>query len=148
MRWRYRNSAVANRHALRSDYYSTTKKTANPLNEWWTTTERRAARSARLLALRCVRRARERFRRAMNSRFSIDCRNACGTGVSLHDKATAIPVHAKSRRRKCVARRGDEAVRSLPRDAQKNFPPSGRSDDAPGKKRGDEGESVQVIRDA
>ena len=40
MRWRYRNSAVANRHALHSDYYSTTQKTANPLNEWWTTATR------------------------------------------------------------------------------------------------------------
>ena len=34
-RWRFRNSAVANRHALHSDYYSTMRKTATPLNEWW-----------------------------------------------------------------------------------------------------------------
>ena len=34
-------------NALRSDYYSTTKKTANPLNEWWTTTEHCAQQSAR-----------------------------------------------------------------------------------------------------
>src|SRR6266581_696567 len=34
-RWRFRNSAVANRHALRSDYYSTMRKTATPLNESW-----------------------------------------------------------------------------------------------------------------
>ena len=34
---KFRNGAVANRHALHSDYYSTTKKTATPLNEWWTT---------------------------------------------------------------------------------------------------------------
>ena len=32
--------------ALRSDYYSSTQKTANPLNERWTTMERRGARSA------------------------------------------------------------------------------------------------------
>jgi hypothetical protein len=44
------DSAVANRHALRSDYYSTKKKTANPLNEWWTTNERGEQRSARRLA--------------------------------------------------------------------------------------------------
>src|SRR5262249_50412995 len=31
-----RNSAVANRHALHSDYYSTMRKTATPLNESWT----------------------------------------------------------------------------------------------------------------
>jgi hypothetical protein len=31
-----RNSAFANRTALHSDYYSTTQKTATPLNEWWT----------------------------------------------------------------------------------------------------------------
>ena len=31
----FRNSAVANRHALRSDYYSTMRKTATPLNESW-----------------------------------------------------------------------------------------------------------------
>src|SRR5205814_4423614 len=37
VRWRYRNSAVANRHALHSDYYSTTKKAASLLNERWTT---------------------------------------------------------------------------------------------------------------
>jgi hypothetical protein len=35
-RWRFRNSAVANRHALHSDYYSTMRKTATPLNESWT----------------------------------------------------------------------------------------------------------------
>ena len=34
-RWRFRNSAVANRHALHSDYYSTMRKTATPLNESW-----------------------------------------------------------------------------------------------------------------
>ena len=32
--------------ALRSDYYSTTQKTANPLNEWWTRTECRDERPA------------------------------------------------------------------------------------------------------
>jgi hypothetical protein len=41
-RWRCRNSAVANRRTLHSDYYSTTQKTANPLNEWWMTIARRA----------------------------------------------------------------------------------------------------------
>ena len=35
-RWRFRNSAVANRHALHSDYYSTMRKTATPLNKLWT----------------------------------------------------------------------------------------------------------------
>jgi hypothetical protein len=39
-RWRCRNSAVANRRALHSDYYSNTQKTANPLNEWWMTIAR------------------------------------------------------------------------------------------------------------
>jgi hypothetical protein len=33
--------------ALRSDYYSTTEKTANPLNEWWTTPTRDGAGSTR-----------------------------------------------------------------------------------------------------
>src|SRR5262249_10864474 len=57
----YRNSAVANRHALRSDYYSNTKKTANPLNEWWTTAKRRDERWARRFTFRCARRRCERF---------------------------------------------------------------------------------------
>jgi hypothetical protein len=58
--------------ALRSDYYSTTKKTANPLNEWWTTRERHDQRSARRFTLRCMRRACERFHRAMIARFSMN----------------------------------------------------------------------------
>jgi hypothetical protein len=33
--------------ALHSDYYSTAKKTANPLNEWWTTPARGAERRTR-----------------------------------------------------------------------------------------------------
>jgi hypothetical protein len=49
--------------ALRSDYYSTTKKTANPLNEWWTTMKRRAARSALRFACCCARGARDGFDR-------------------------------------------------------------------------------------
>lgn len=72
MRWRYRNSAVANRHALRSDYYSTTKKTANPLNEWWTKMERRDARSARRFTHRCARRACGRFHRAIIAQFLLN----------------------------------------------------------------------------
>src|SRR5262249_37080478 len=42
MRWRCRNSALANRRALHSAYYSTTEKTATPLKE--VCTRRRAAR--------------------------------------------------------------------------------------------------------
>jgi hypothetical protein len=53
--------------ALRSDYYSTTKKTANPLNEWWTTMKHRAARSALRFACCCVRGAREGFDRRSQS---------------------------------------------------------------------------------
>jgi len=49
--------------ALRSDYYSNTQKTANPLNEWWTTTERRDARSAPRCADPRVRCACDRARR-------------------------------------------------------------------------------------
>jgi hypothetical protein len=55
--------------ALRSDYYSTTKKTANPLNEWWTTTKRRYARSARRIARPRVCGACECVRRVSRSRF-------------------------------------------------------------------------------
>src|ERR1043166_3795113 len=70
MRWRYRNSALANRDALRSDYYSTTKKTANPLNERWTTRKRRDARAALRFAHRCVRSAYDLFTCTQRSRFS------------------------------------------------------------------------------
>jgi hypothetical protein len=58
--------------ALRSDYYSTTKKTANPLNEWWTTTEHCVQQSAHRFTVRCVRRACAHFRRAMITEFSMD----------------------------------------------------------------------------
>jgi hypothetical protein len=47
-RWRFRNSAVANRHALHSDYYSTMRKTATPLNKLWT------AEAAAAIAVRGV----------------------------------------------------------------------------------------------
>ncbi len=54
-RWRFRNSAVANRHALHSDYYSTMRKTATPLNKLWTA-EAAAAIAVRRLRARHVRR--------------------------------------------------------------------------------------------
>src|SRR5262249_24083236 len=88
MRWRYRNSAVANRHALRSDYYSTTKKTANPLNEWWTTVERRDEGSSRCVALprRCGARAMQSIAHLRSA--SSDARNVCGAATSAMRKAT------------------------------------------------------------
>jgi len=58
--------------ALRSDYYSTTKKTANPLNEWWTTRERREQRSTRRVAHPRVRDVYERFHRVARSQFSMN----------------------------------------------------------------------------
>src|SRR5262249_56477123 len=75
-----RNSAVANRHALHSDYYSTMRKTATPLNESWT------GQSAALVAVptaptrathrRGLRSARDRRERAnfVDTRKSL-CRN-------------------------------------------------------------------------
>jgi len=58
--------------ALRSDYYSTTKKTANPLNEWWTTRERREQRSTPRFAHPRVRDVCERFHRGARSQFSMN----------------------------------------------------------------------------
>jgi hypothetical protein len=68
--------------ALRSDYYSTTKKTANPLNEWWTTMERRAARSACRIVRPRVPSACDGVCRASRSQFCPYQRNPDGTGVS------------------------------------------------------------------
>jgi hypothetical protein len=125
MRWRYRNSAVANRHALRSDYYSTTKKTANPLNEWWTTTQPRDAPSALRFAHPRVRNANDVSTRAPQSRFSPHKRNACATGISATlrqmrgDRAQLLAIVAAR------PRRGDDPLRGVPRGAQKNFPPAG-----------------------
>jgi hypothetical protein len=68
-RWRFRNSAVANRHALHSDYYSTMRKTATPLNKLWTA-EAAAAIAVRTVSAlatcddascRCAQHARENF---------------------------------------------------------------------------------------
>jgi hypothetical protein len=69
MRWRYRNSAVANRHALHSDYYSTTQKTANPLNEWWTAATR-TPKARRFGSLVGVRVAHERGAMALTPAVS------------------------------------------------------------------------------
>ena len=83
MRWRYRNSAVANRRALHSDYYSTTKKTANPLNEWWTTSKRGGDASARRFVRPRRRGACARRGGVVRAPSQTNRRNACGTGTSV-----------------------------------------------------------------
>src|ERR1043166_6272459 len=125
MRWRYRNSALANRDALRSDYYSNTQKTANPLNEWWTTTARRNARSARRSAHPHVRGRVCSVFRQVRARFSRNSRNHCGTGTSLmhvrsrsnHEIQNISP--GEVRKEKQEKKRGRNTTKSLPSDSRR-----------------------------
>ncbi len=90
-----RNSAVANRHALHSDYYSTTEKTATPLNEWWT------ARTSAILAVRTVSELDTRndplrsCARITRPEISSAHENPCGTRISRM-RADVHPMCPKS----------------------------------------------------
>src|SRR5437660_3088100 len=134
--------------ALRSDYYSNTQKTANPLNEWWTTTERRDARSALRSAHPRVHCACERSRRASRPQFLMHERNACAAVTSA---IVAETHHARAPRVRIANARRDDAINRLAaRGAacKKIFHRSGRLADARAKNRVERSESVQVIRGA
>jgi hypothetical protein len=105
-----RNSAFANRTALHSDYYSTTQKTATPLNEWWTISRRRREPPAphstpgarrRTTIASMIERAR-----CMTS----SARKPLGTGVSQH-RCRASP--RRPRTREVLARMPRQARRTI-----------------------------------
>jgi hypothetical protein len=108
-------------NALRSDYYSTAKKTANPLNEWWTTTARRADGHAHRAA--CTRACAARSRCIGVARLASrpNQRNTCGTGVYAmrefsRSDARAIARTATSSRNDAIERSPASRRRS-----KKNF---------------------------
>jgi hypothetical protein len=129
--------------ALRSDYYSTTEKTANPLNEWWTMPARDRARSAR-------RRVRPHPHRA---RFRRDDARIDVLGDESKKRLRHSGFHnapMTSRRRPAgssasLEARANEAIEgssASPECCAKFFPPMAQMGAAPGRKCAQSSESV------
>lgn len=146
MRWRCRTVQVANRHALRSDYYSTTQKTANPLNEWWTTTEQRDDGSTRrfasprrrsILSVRCE---------AHSLSTPSDARNACGAGISRTQGVARADASTRlmEETRGTIVRANDRRKRFAA--CAKFFPLRERIGSTHDEKPREASESAQVIR--
>ena len=93
-----RNSAVANRHALHSDYYSTMRKTATPLNESWMTASRRHPGVRRIPRLRSATRAAARARARRTRRFPRNAKVPVAQAFSTYEPISIAqprtPAHA------------------------------------------------------